>query len=134
MMKKLVLIALSLMMVGCWAGHVEYQHLAQWMNERTQKEPFLFTEVRGEMTLNGMGYTIDGDACPGEYQVDTIKTFNFYAKFEQNKWTVTASRELMEDMSKDEAEQTFVWTMRSLIDQCEAEHRRRQSWNDKSSA
>lgn len=134
MMKKLVLITLSLMMVGCGVGNVEYQHLAQWMNERAKKEPFLFTEVRGGMTLDGIGYTIDGDACQGEYQVELRKKFSFSAKFEQNKWTVTASREVMKDMSKGEAERTFAWIMRSLIDQCEAEYKRRQSWNDKKSA
>jgi len=135
MMKNFFMLMVSLFaVVGCWFGGVEYPHLAKWMNDSQEEKPFMFTEVIGTMTILGMGYTVKSDACSGDYTVNGTNAFSFYAKLSDGKWVVHSSRELMEDMSKSDAERAFIMTMESLMQQCEAEHKRRQSWNDKSSA
>lgn len=134
MASKLLTVALaSLMCFGCTPENTEYPHLSQILNTRNDVAELGIKKIAGGMKLNGFGYTLVSDRCPGDYHVVGLRQIDFTAELDSaGKWSVVASIDLKNSLRKEDTTTAFNLIMDSLSKQCATEYERIQSWAENS--
>lgn len=125
-----MLLSLLSATAGCVPESVEYPHLSQVMSDMTKKGPLPFSAVSVGMTMQGSGYIVKSEVCPGSYTLKSAPPFHFGATLDDGKWVVVAERDVMDSVAKDEAVGVFSAAIEQLIEQCEDERKRKASWLD----
>ena len=82
------------------------------------------------MTVEGFGFEVDSDVCPGVWPYIYRESFEFDAKRDEKKWVVYASPQIKDQQTRESAAAAFESMIDEVINQCEKKSVIKTSWQN----
>lgn len=130
---KLTFIALFLLFIctACSPTNISYPVFSAALESRSaefNEYGIQSVHFATTMTGEGFGYKVESDVCPDVRPYPYRERFRFHAKRNDSKWTVTASSEIAEQLTKESALATLELMIDEVIRQCEEVSKIKTSW------